>query len=387
MGAQRWLTWVALVVLAGAPVAAREGGSAPPGFAPGCDPVPRADATPSPNQITETRRDASVASLCLVAHLTGPDSINATGSRFGVDGTDLGHAFEHQGDLYLHFGDTFGANRSDWRSNAAAVITDRDPRDGLTIDRMIVDRPGHAKELLSPEQIPGTEITVIPTAGVSVGERMVLHYMAVRGWGPPGRWELNLSGLAFSDDDGQTWTADPAATWPGDGNFGQVAFEPVGPHLYVFGIPGGRFGGVALARVERERIVENDAYEYWDGTAWARGDADSARTIVPAPVGELSVRWNAQYGRWLMMYLNEEKYAIVLRTAPCLVGPWSEERTVVTGAEYPQLYAPYLLPRWNDGPEIFFTLSFFGPYNVSLMRAVLADPAAPPGTPRCVAPG
>ncbi len=382
------LMLVSVFILAGVPALAQEAEHPPPSYAPGCDPVPRPDATPSPSQITVTVRDASISRLCLVAQLTGPGSVNETDSRYGVFGADLGHTFEHGGELYMVFGDTYGEGRRDWRSNVGAVIAaDQDPRDGLTFDRMITDRPGHAKELLSPAQVAGDEVTVIPTYGVAVGQRLVLHYMAVREWISPGRWNLSSSGLAHSDDGGQTWTTDPAATWPGDSNFGQVAIEKVGDHAYVFGIPGGRFGGVKLARVEQERILEKGAYEYWDGTSWVRDNEGAASAILPAPVGELSVRWSPHYGKWLMMYLNEEKYAIVLRTADCLAGPWSEERTLVTGAEYPQLYAPYLLPRWNDGPELFFTMSLFGPYNVYLMRTGLTDAPASPAQPRCVTPG
>lgn len=324
--------------------------------------------------------------LRLVAQLTGADSINETDTAYGIDGTDLGHSFEYGGHLYMVFGDTFGQAKTDWRSNVAAVIADRDPSDGLTFARMITDAPGHAKELLPSGKGANGEVTVIPTSGVADGDRIFLHYMSVREWGTPGRWELNRSGFAYSDDGGQTWVSDPAATWPGGSNFGQVAIERVGSHAYLFGIPGGRFGGVQLARVEGERLLELGAYEYWDGTTWRRDDEAAASTILPAPVGELSVRWNAHYRQWLMMYLNEDKYAIVLRTADCLVGPWSEERTVVTGAEYPQLYAPYIPPRWNDGAEIYFTMSLFGPYNVYLMQTSLEGVPASTQDAECVTP-
>ena len=319
-----------------------------------------------------------------VAILTGPDSINETHTRYLVDGTDLGHTFFHGNELYMVFGDTFGPAKTDWRSNVAAVITDDDPSDGLTFDRMIEDLPGHAQVLIKPSMVPGTEVTIIPTYGVSVGDRMYLHYMQVIHWGDPGRWDLGSSGFAYSDDDGQTWTVDPDATWPGDSNFGQVAIERVGDYLYLFGIPGGRFGGVHLARIAPEQILEVSEYEYWDGAAWV-ADAGQATGLVPAPVGELSVRWNSHYGKWLMMYLNEDKYAIVLRTADCLTGPWDEERTVTTGAEHPQLYAPFMLPAWNDGPEIYFTMSMFGPYNVWLMETSLADVEPTGASEPCIA--
>src|SRR5207248_6602149 len=95
----------------------------------------------------------------------------------------------------------------------------------------------------------------IPTYGVSTGKRMFLHYMSVQHWGQPGHWTLNASGLAFSDDDGQTWTKDEHLTWPGDSNFGQVAIVEDRGYLYFFGIPGGRYGGVQLARVRPEEIL------------------------------------------------------------------------------------------------------------------------------------
>ncbi len=85
---------------------------------------------------------------------------------------------------------------------------------------------------------------------------------------------------------------------------------------------------------------------------------------MPAPVGELSVQYNSYYRTWLMTYLNDETDAVVLRTAPELTGPWSDEQTVVTAQEAPALYAPFMPPRWNNGPDIYFALSQFGPYNV-----------------------
>jgi hypothetical protein len=304
-----------------------------------------------------------------IAQLTGPESINRTDLRWNVFGTDLGSMFEHRGRMYMAFGDTFGAPGhppefgDDWRSNVLAYSRDRDPRDGITFEGMISDRPGHAKELILNEQVPGEEVTIIPTYGTSVGSRMYLHYMAVSQWGPPGQWDLSQSGWAYSDDEGQTWTVSPEAVFPGDGNFGQVAVVERGRFVYLYSIPGGRFGHVELARVDKHHLLELGRYEYWDGTGWS-GDPAAAAEVVPAPAGELSVRWNSHYRKWLMMYLDEQQAAVVLRTADRLTGPWSDAETVVTAAEAPQLYAPYMPPRFNDGPDIYFALSKFGPYDV-----------------------
>jgi hypothetical protein len=239
---------------------------------------------------------------------------------------------------------------------------------------MITDRPGHAQQLLRPGR---DDKTVIPTNGVSIGDRLFLHYMAVASWGAPGEWELNRSGLAYSDDGGQTWTKAPEVTWEGKSNFGQVAFVKLDGLLYLFGIPGGRFGGVKLVRVGQDSVLDKAAYRYFVGSPageplWSP-DENAAVSIVPAPVGELSVMWNPYLGRWLMTYLDEQQAALVIRDAPELWGPWSESKVLVSGRDYPSLYGAYMHP-WlveNDGEVVYFTMSQWGPYNVFLMRARL----------------
>ena len=60
---------------------------------------------------------------------------------------------------------------------------------------------------------------------------------------------------------------DPQVVWPGDTNFGQVAFVKDGDYLYLFGIPGGRFGGAKLARVPQAQVLYQSQYEYFTGLA------------------------------------------------------------------------------------------------------------------------
>ena len=307
-----------------------------------------------------------------VAILTGDDpaATTQTGERWEVFGTDLGSSFRHRDRTYLVFGDTFGEYKRDWRSNVLGISTDDDPTDGVTIDRMIEDAPGHAKEILSSRKVDFQEMTVIPTYGVAVGDRLFLHYMSVKHWGEPGHWDLGAAGFAWSDDEGQTWTKDPDAILPGDTNWGQVAIEEHEGFLYLFGIPGGRYGDLRLARVAPDALLDLAAWTYWNGSGWVAA-ADEAAVLVPGPVGELSVRWNAHYRRWLMMYLIDNEGLIVLRTAEALTGPWSDARVVVRATDYPALYAPFMYPTWNDGPDIWFNMSLFGPYNVFLMRTSL----------------
>jgi hypothetical protein len=321
-----------------------------------------------------------VSETVMVHQLTGPGSVNETAMRWDVHGTDLGHMFWHRGQLYMVFGDTFGKGGlggQNWRSNTLALLADPDPREGLRIESMIADPEGRARELIPSRKIDGVEKTVIPTYGISIDERMYLHYMSVSQWGGgSGQWDVRHSGFAYSDDDGYTWTVPETAIWPASTGFEQVALVRDEAYVYVLGIPGGRFGGIRLSRVVPDGLLDRRGYEYWNGDGWVP-DVGEAATVVGPPAGELSVAWNALHERWMLMYLNLENDAVVLRTAQDLTGPWSEEQVVLRAEEYRGLYAPYIVPTPEIGEDVYFTLSLWKPYNVFLMHMKLQEQAEP----------
>ena len=313
----------------------------------------------------------------LVAQITGSGTPNATAERWDVYGTDLGHMFWHRDRLYMVFGDTFGRGGRrwgrHWRSNVLARLAPPDlRRDVLRMESMVTGEDGFARELLPSRKVDGVEKTVIPTNGVSTGRRMFLHYMSVQKWHGAGRWDVGHSGLAYSDDDGETWIQPESAVWPTGSGFEQVAFVRQDDWVYSFGIPGGRHGGVRLRRVASEQMLEPGAYQYWDGAGWVSA-AEEAATLVSGPVGELSVAWNAHYRQWMMMYLDPARHAVLLRFAAELTGPWSDGEVVVSAEDQPGLYAPYIVPLREVGREVWFTMSKWKPYNVFLMRMTLGD--------------
>ncbi|WP_206184682.1 DUF4185 domain-containing protein [Thermoactinospora rubra] len=313
---------------------------------------------------------AGVCGLTKVAQVTGPAT-----HRYGVHGTDLGSAFTMGERTYLVFGDTFGERQEGqtgagggfWRSNVMAYTTDADLSDGVRLDGMITDEAGLAKELLPSRKVDHDEITVIPTYGFAVGEAMYLHYMSVRHWGAPGHWEVNHSGLARSDDRGQTWTVLDAPTWPGESGFAQVSVAREGRYLYLWSIPAGRFGGVSLMRVPAGQVERPEAYEYRTARGWS-ADRAKATLVVDDTVGELSVVRNSHLDRWIMLYLREGT-GVVIREGLTPWGPWSEPITAVSATDHPGLYAPFLYPGpSSDGSRVYFNLSLWEPYNVFLFR-------------------
>ncbi len=333
-------------------------------------------AGPAPAPTTTSEPTAiGVRSTSLSSQVTGADAATSTAVPWDVHATDLGHMFWHRGVLYMVLGDTFGegglASGRHWRSNALARMSPPDPaRGSLAIESMVSAFDGTAREILPSRKVDGDEMTVIPTGGVSTGARMFLHYMSVRTWHDHGHWEVGHSGLAHSDDDGETWMVSGDTIWPTGLGFEQVAFVPRGGLVYSFGIPAGRFGGVRLRRVPDQHMLEPAAHEYWNGTGWSANAADAV-VVVPGPVGELSVAWNEQYGRWMMLYLNSQRDEVMLRFAPEITGPWGAPQTVVSGKDHPGLYAPYIVPMHDIGSNVWFTMSKWPDYNVFLMGMTL----------------
>lgn len=340
-----------------------------------------AGATLVATQSRRTPTSVPVAgSLDTTVHFALLGRYSHTPSRdWNVFGADLGHTFTHDDAIYMVFGDTFGIGGTeghDWRSNTMArVLLDdinNSPAQSLSFAEMITGPGGHAVELLSSQKHDGVEKTVIPSAGVSLGDEMLLHYMSVRRWLAPGRWAANHGGVATSSN-GRDWIVRDEPRWDGDSNFVHGAFARKGPYIYFAGVPAGRFGSLALARVRPGEALEQEQWQYWDGNRWATDDPAAAQAVVPLPVGEPTLRWSSYYGRWILMYLDEHRRAIVLRTAPVVHGPWSAPYEVLNSRELPQLYAPALLAGSGGDATLSFTVSTFDPYTVHLASVRLDE--------------
>jgi hypothetical protein len=312
----------------------------------------------------------------------GQGDINQTASRFAVHATDLGIMWrDSRGRVAIAFGDTYGAGwgghgagpeTADWRFNTLAFSTDTDLTDGLRIDSMVTDRPGHARQVLAGDPaVP--EVTVIPTAAVSVGSRDFLHYMSVRSWGTGGAWTTNYSGLAYSDDGGETWVKPTASRWPNQGGGSGFQLGAMVRHegyVYLFGTPNGRLGDARVARVPETATGSPSTYRYWTGIGW-EASTDRAVPVMSGPVGELSVQYNTVVRQWVALYLDESRAAIVLRTAPAPTGPWTGGQVVVDGAQHPGLYGAFLHPDSADRSVLHFAMSRWDPYHVQLMELPL----------------
>lgn len=330
------------------------------------------------------------ATTVKIAALTGPDAPVDMRAP-DICGTDLGTMAEIDGRIVLAFGDTFGWTDGrcvrfgpNWRSNVIGTTSDKDPSDGVGIDWWVTGADGRAvaaTEGAHADRFTG-EQTRIPTAMVAVNGTIYLHYMSVHGFADMGGvWLCNNSRFIRSADGGKTWDRG-AETFGGfESSFNMLALSAAagtgnedGRHVYAIGTACGRFGGARAARVPVDHIMDNAAWEYFDGTGWVTDRAQAAELIRPG-VGEGSLAWNAGLGRWMYTTLNELSQTIELRLAERVEGPWSDPIVLADLVDYPQAYGAFMTPSWidADGLGFYFVTSRFGPYNTYIMRAELKE--------------
>lgn len=332
------------------------------------------------------------ATVDRVGALTGPDAPVDMRTP-DICGTDIGTMTEIDGRLLIAFGDTFGWSGEhctrfgpNWRSNALAFTSDLDPSDGVAIDSWYAGDHGKAKAIAEgAHQDPFKgEQSRIPTAMVTVGDTVYLHTMSVHGFATMGGvWLCNNSRFYSSTDEGATWAAAPTTFGDYKSSFNMLALSAApgtgnenGRHVFAMGTPCGRYAGARLARVQADSLLDNAAWEYFDGVGWSANRADATEIIKPG-VGEGSLAWNAGLGKWMYTTLNELSAAIELRLADELTGPWSDPIVLTTIEDSPQAYGAFMTPSWisADGLTFYFVMSQFGPYNTYVMRATL-EPAS-----------
>jgi hypothetical protein len=321
-----------------------------------------------------------------VCQLTGEEALNDT-TVVNVYGTDLGIMVVFQDRLYFVFGDTFGPDKWDWRSNTMAYTSDSDPSDGIMLTGWVTDHATHlAKELIHSAKIDEVEKTVIPTAGYASADCLYLFYMSVNHWGEAGDWICNNASIAYTMD-GQTFIEAQNVSWPGDSNFIEWGFvksgtgaPATGGYLYFLATGSGRYRSSYLARVHEDYILNQSSYQYFTGysiikaPSWSSNHTE-AQPVFEAPTGELTAMWNPYLNQYMVMNLDDVAKKLYLRTAQSPWGPWSPPRVVLSTPEYFGFYSPNIDPVLveDNGRIVYFTMSLWTEYNVYLMEVDLTQ--------------
>ena len=363
------------------------------------------DATPTPSGIRRPTLSSSLATA-------------------GVRGTDLGVRVEHAGRSFLLFGDThwtrpwlatrdaiaevlpgtdlpqvrFHGSPLKLSGRAAGRVTMREydvPLDGFS-------HSGHLYALFSSNHFRHGRVMGRSVLARSATDELRIDPAARR---RPVRFDV-LGTFSEQHFINASVQLRPARAVPGCGEEGEVLlvwgsgpYRASEPRLALL-------DQAALARLERGAPPARAGIRYWAGEEWSDHEADAAPLFSPAALGELSVRWVAAAGRYLMLYASAPEdpigAAVVLRSAAEPWGPWSRRVRLLdwvasgmssdpyvrfiaaardgdpvgerifraqadaTGAAY----APYLFDATSAGADLVlrYTLSTWNPYQVVLMQ-------------------
>ncbi|MGE5545963.1 MAG: DUF4185 domain-containing protein [Solirubrobacterales bacterium] len=348
---------------------------------------------------------------------TGRATVNRTESRYRFWGTDLGASFEHDGKLVVLFGDTHpmpGLERLPDR-DLLAISADTNPEDCLHVD-VLTDGDGGYRPLAIPG-VDGGEFSV-PTGGFSAGGAM--HVVATTGKSATSPMARSI--LAKSVDGGRTFQPEYELSSRHFINVAAAHAEPAdasglpagaGDGILLWGSGAYRKSDAYLAVLPADRVGDRSAMRFFAGTdeagqpRWSAREEDSRPLFQQSCIGELSVAWNADLGKWVMMYnCGEPRSRILVRTADRPWGPWSSPQVLfdaaadkgfcrfmnnpgeagcpaVSDPHNPETagdpYAPYMIARFSRGEpgrysDVYFLMSTWNPYNVVLMSARLKVP-------------
>jgi Domain of unknown function (DUF4185) len=348
-------------------------------------------------------------------------TLSRTVSRYGLEGTDLGYSFEHDGRVYFLFGDTVGHLR---RALDTIATTDvRDPEAGVRLDFLTV-RGGDYLTI----QPPGISMGAfeVPVTGISLGGRM---YVAV---------STNHSADWATDRSVLTRFTPPATFEPlrtisqsPTGRFIKMSVHlqpepiaglpPAGPYVIVWGTGGYRKSDAYLSIVPASEFESGKGTRYFAGLdqtgapKWSDEESDAAPIVRNGTLGDLSVTWCKALGLWLMTYDRRNPGpGIAFSYSLTPWGPWSEPQVIFNvardggskfihrvratpndglagpvigqGQRHPDdvqggTYAPYVVERWTKlaGSELslYYVLSTWNPYVVVLMKSRLQVDQSP----------
>ncbi|MGY4103916.1 DUF4185 domain-containing protein [Nocardia sp. R16R-3T] len=317
----------------------------------------------------------------------------STAQQFGVGGADLGIPYDRSrfgpGQSGFVFGDSFTGNSEGsgtWLGSPILLFSPDIP--DATTAFTSASGGAQAKQVLTythdADNGYGIEVTRIPNdAFVDPNGRTWLTYTSVHDWNASNdQYGALFCGLAYSDDDGTTWT-DYAAVWRNDGSDGYDGWSPfmmqsfagIGNnnsdgYLYIVSKEWGRAhnqDGPILMRVPWRQIATRADYQYWgySGSAWQWGNpAPTPLFAGMGPIGELSVKNIA--GTWVMSYFDVNGYCISTRTAAAIDQLWTNPRQQIHGAvpwwqfwirSFPQLYGGYIHPRSTSPTDVTLYVS------------------------------
>ncbi len=343
-------------------------------------------------------------------------TVSQTFTRFGVEGTELGNSFEHQGRTYFLFGPTLG--RLPGLFDTIASTDTANPNGGVHLDFLTI---GGKYIAVQPTGVTMAPMDV-PVAGISLDGQM---YVALSTNFTKGR-ATNRSVLTKFAAPETFQTIRTISELP-DGRFIRISMHaqpgniaglpPGGPFILTWGTGRYRESDVYLSIVPVGQFEAGKGIRYFAGLdaanapTWSDNESDATPIVKDGTLGDLSVTWCKELGLWLMTYdRRTQPNGIAFSYSKTPWGTWSEPeilfnsvrdnaigkfihgplRKIDDGLAGPVLgqrnhvnaadvrggaFAPYVVERWTkvqgSEVELYYVISTVNPYVVVLMKSSL----------------
>ncbi|MBF9068396.1 DUF4185 domain-containing protein [Streptacidiphilus fuscans] len=299
------------------------------------------------------------------------DNPGDSASAVGLGSGDLGIPYfrEHDGSWGYVFGDSWRGMQQGVPYLGSPVMLNQasfDSSGATPISFTWAEPNGTAAQLFdynhNADNGYGFEVSRIPNDCIEFGGRTYIQYTSVATWSPPAGYDGSLmSGVAYSDDYGATWTDFPYH-WDGDTRgvnqslYGMWSFAGIDPDgwLYIFSKRwNGTHNNTADAgAIQLFRIQPGDFHDGNFGAQqnWAYLDGSWQWTTAAPPsvilsgnnTGEFSVKLIG--GTYCMSYFDTVLGTIFTRTASRPDAVWSTPNPQVTALTVPNLYGGYIHP-------------------------------------------
>lgn len=223
--------------------------------------------------------DEKIEYVYLNNFVTGRNSINKdllVSSKAGV--TDLGIVVKVNDEYLYLYGDTFSGidvNDGYWFSNFIAISDNKLNLDKeIRFNKVIKDEYGDIKPIKQGKHhrnneknldiFLNKEVSIIPTGGIQIKDKVYIFMMSVRYWGKDGEWfvsrndlyEANVNDLSnFKKVENYSFEEKMS------NRFMQIFPYRLNDYIYFITIPGGRNGHLSLLRVKEEDFLDLNKYE------------------------------------------------------------------------------------------------------------------------------
>lgn len=283
-------------------------------------------------------------------------------------------------------------NLADKLSNSAAIVATQDASQGIKKYEFLAQpdgkRPRQVLEFTADEN-PAVN-RVWPMHGVCVGDYIYLFYhriSLIEGVDVFENFQLDGMGIARAKTSDLVFERLRAPDgscefWKGDQPTFGVFVEERDGYVYLWG---SLMTGMFLARTRPDTIAELDSYEYLVSAPtlsnpdakpkWSKTFEPTASLFDAVP-NEMSAAFNPHLGQYVAIhsYLTDNK--IMLRTAPQIVGPWSDGEVVYRPErkqEKDSFYAAKEHPELarENGKVMYITFVNSGTYIPQLIEVTL----------------